>query len=129
MTATAKAAATTAATTTTATTTTAATTAATAAEPGCRVVAAGRAGRAWLPWARVAAPGARLLAVDVVTGAARADLHTGTVVVQRTARRSPAAAVPVELEVLLVDHRGAGVRTCTVDLGRPVPMADRVRGS
>gem|GEM_PF-4710730 len=43
---------------------------------------------------------------------------------QRTARRSHAAAVPVELDVVVVETGGRAVRTCTVDLSRPVVDPD-----
>ncbi len=82
-----------------------------ASDPGpvaaeCLVVGASRAGRAWLPRARVAVRGARVLLADVSTADARAVATGGLVEVQRTSRRSPAAASPVVLQLLLLDTSG-----------------------
>jgi hypothetical protein len=103
--------------------------AATQAATGCQVVAVGRAGRAWLPWAAVAVPGGRSDTVRVVGGAAaRLERQGALVVVQRTSRHDIARRVPVTLEVDVLDAAGEGLRTCRVDVGRvPVDHDHHVR--
>ena len=106
--------------------------------PHCLVVGSSRAGRAWLPRARVLVPGAQVLAARAVSPGARAGAEAGLVEVQRTARRSGAAGAPVVLELVVLDGPGrrAVPASCTVPRRRdraratgppPAPPAHGVR--
>jgi len=85
--------------------------AAPATEPGsasgpCVVIGASRAGRAWLPRARVQVVGGVVVEVRTLSPDARAWLSGGLVGVQRTSRRSDAARQDVLLELVVQDVSG-----------------------
>lgn len=106
----------------------AATAAPTAGSGPCQVVGTWRAGRAWLPGAALAVPGGRVEQPRVRSGAARVDLVDGRLHVQRTSRRSPAAAAPVEVELSLHGPDGSTALRCLVDLDAAhVDPATRLR--
>ncbi|MFC3689387.1 hypothetical protein ACFOLH_13640 [Aquipuribacter hungaricus] len=72
----------------------------------CLVVGTSRAGRAWLPRARVLVPGLDVLAVRTATPHARVSTEAGLVQVQRTSRHGGGRVVRLEVAVRGPEHRG-----------------------
>ncbi len=100
----------------------------------CQVLASGRAGRAWLPWAVVAVPDRRVVAVDLPNGHARANVDGHGLLLQRTTRLGADGGADVVVRLRTApapgsseaDAAGSVVTTCTVALG-PVLAARPLR--
>lgn len=87
------------------------------AAPGCVVVGSSRAGRAWLPRARVLVEGTAAVAVRTSTPHTRVAAVAGLVEVQRTSRDDVDPAVLLEVTVGSADDPYPRTVVCQVEVG------------